>query len=213
VEGAASLPTAVAKPQWYQGLSWQVREHGLLWRANETELVTASPIKPGGVLCTDPVLSEAWWATMRRSLGALAAHSTVRVATPHTIPISQQRVTDAIEGVFGGRVDTTVSEWMVAHADLAWANVTAPECWLLDWEDWGMAPRGWDAATLWGNSLAVPALAALVQREYQADLGSRSGLLSQLFFCAEVIAAGDAYAGPLAEPARREATWLISLLR
>ncbi|MGH3824099.1 MAG: hypothetical protein ACRDRA_14905 [Pseudonocardiaceae bacterium] len=70
-----------------------------------------------------------------------------------------------------------------------------------------------DAATLWGNSLAVPALAARVRREYRADLGSRSGLLSQLFFCAEIIAAGDRYAGPLAEPAQREATRLISSLR
>lgn len=85
---------------------------------------------------------------MRRSLGALAAHSTIRVATPHTVPVCQQRVTATIERVFASRVETTVTEWAVAHADLAWANVTAPECWLLDWEDWGMAPRGWDTATL-----------------------------------------------------------------
>lgn len=100
-----------------------------------------------------------------------------------------------------------------AHADLAWVNLTAPECWLLDWEDWGLAPRGWDAATLWGNSLAVPALAERVQREYRADLDSKAGLLSQLFFCAEMIAAGADYAGPLAEPARREAARLISSLQ
>ncbi len=213
VEGAACLPAVVAKPAWYQGLSWQAREHGLLWRADETELVAASPIKPGGVLDTDPGLTEAWWATMSRSLGALGAHSTIRVATPHTVPVCQRRVTATIEGVFASRVETMVTEWTAAHADVAWANVTAPECWLLDWEDWGMAPRGWDAATLWGNSLAVPELAARVQWEYQADLGSRSGLLSQLFFCAEIIAAGDRYAGPLAGPAHREATRLISSLQ
>ncbi|MGH3928094.1 MAG: hypothetical protein ACRDTT_35410, partial [Pseudonocardiaceae bacterium] len=132
-----------------------------------------------------------------------------RVATPHTVPISQERVTATIERVFPCSVETIVTEWIPAHADLAWANLTAPECWLLDWEDWGLAPRGWDAATLWGNSLAVPALAERVQREYQADLRSRSGLVSQLFFCAEIIAAGDGYAGPLAEPSRREAARLI----
>jgi hypothetical protein len=213
VESAACLPRTVAKPEWYRGLSWQAPEHHLLWRADETELVTVPPVKPGGVLRADPGLAEAWWATMSRSLGALAAQTTIRVATPHMVPISQRRVTAMIERVFAGRVETTVTEWAVAHADVAWANVTAPECWLLDWEDWGVAPRGWDAATLWGNSLAVPALAARVQREYQADLGSRSGLLSQLFFCAEMIAAGDGYAGPLAAPSRREATRLISSLQ
>ena len=45
-----------------------------------------------------------------------------------------------------------------------------------------MAPRGWDAATLWGNSLAVPALAERVQREYQAALDSRCELVSQHVF-------------------------------
>jgi hypothetical protein len=213
VEGAARLPRTVAKPEWYQGLSWQDPEQCVLWRADETELVTAPPIKPGGVLRSDPGLAQAWWATLGRSLGALAAQTTIRVATPHTVPISQQRVTSTIERVFPGCVETTVTEWAAAHADLAWANLTAPQCWLLDWEDWGLAPRGWDASTLWGNSLAVPALAERVQREYQADLGSRSELVSQLFFCAEIIAAGDDYAGPLAESSRREAARLIRLLQ
>jgi len=212
VEGAACLPRTIAKPEWYQGLSWQVAKQCLLWRADETELVTASTIKPGGVLPTDPVLADTWWATLGRSLDALAMQSVTRIATPHTVPISQERVTATIEGMFPGCVETTVTEWAVAHADLAWANLTAPECWLLDWEDWGLVPRGWDAATLWVNSLAVPVLAERVQREYQADLGSRSGLVSQLFFCAEIIAAGDGYAGPLAEPTRREAARLINSL-
>jgi hypothetical protein len=213
VEGAAVLPRTVAKPAWYQGLSWQVPEQGVLWRADEIELVTAPVIKPGGILSSDPGLAAAWWVTLGRSLAVLGAQTTTRVATPHTVPISQERVRATIERVFPRCVETTVAEWVPAHADLAWANLTAPECWLLDWEDWGLAPRSWDSATLWGNSLAVPALAERVQREYQADLGSRSGLLSQLFFCAEMIAAGADYAGPLAEPARREAARLISSLQ
>ena len=112
MEGAAGLPGAVAKPEWYQGcLSWFALEQCVLWRADETELVTALPIKTGGILGTDPGLADAWWATL-----------------------SQERVTATIERVFPGGVETTVTEWAVAHADLAWANLTGPECWLLDWE-------------------------------------------------------------------------------
>ncbi|HEX5347449.1 MAG TPA: hypothetical protein VFW64_10195 [Pseudonocardiaceae bacterium] len=213
VEGTACLPRVIAKPEWYQGLSWQAPEQCVLWRADETELVTAFPVNPGGVLRTDPELGQVWWERLGTSLGALAAQTTTRVATPNTAPISQERVTATIERVFADGVESTVAEWVPAHADLAWANLTAPECWLLDWEDWGLAPRGWDAATLWCSSLAVPGLAERVQREYQADLASRSGLVSQLYFCAEMIAAGDCYAGPLAEPSRREAPRLISALR
>lgn len=66
-------------------------------------------------------------------------------------------------------VDTTVEEWTAAHADLAWANLTTPNCYFLDWEDWGTAPRGWDAASLWSESLAVPALADRVYQERRAD--------------------------------------------
>jgi hypothetical protein len=154
VEGAACLPRTVAKPEWYQGLSWQIPEQRLLWRADETELVTASPIKPGGVLITDPGLADAWWATLGRSLEALATQSITRIATPHTVPISQERVTATIEGVFPGCVETTEPIW-AAGPD--WC----PSC--------SSAPR---------SSLPV-----------------------------------TTYAGPLAEPSRREAARLISSLQ
>ncbi|MGH3869199.1 MAG: hypothetical protein ACRDQ4_24435 [Pseudonocardiaceae bacterium] len=88
VEGATVLPRTVAKPKWYQGLSWQVPEQGVLWRADEMELVTAPVIKPGGILRSDPGLASAWWVTLGRSLAALGAQTTTRVATPHTVPIS-----------------------------------------------------------------------------------------------------------------------------
>ncbi|MGH3827929.1 MAG: hypothetical protein ACRDQX_12270 [Pseudonocardiaceae bacterium] len=52
-----------------------------------------------------------------------------------------------------------------------------------------------------------------MQREFWVDLGSKSGLLSQLYFCSEMISAGEDYAGPLAESTRREANRLISLLQ
>jgi hypothetical protein len=180
-----------------------------MWRADETELVTAAPVKPGGILTTDPNLSDAWWATLNASLTALASASTTRVATLHTTPMSQARLTLAITGVFGEAVDTRVVEWVPAHADLTWANLTAPQCRVLDWEDWGMAPRGLDAAMLWAASLVVPDLAERVQRERRADLDSPSGRLSQLFFCAELLA-DPGYAGVLAEPARRAADRLLA---
>ncbi|MFF4412397.1 hypothetical protein ACFYY8_07670 [Streptosporangium sp. NPDC001559] len=48
---------------------------------------------------------------------------------------------------------------------------------MFDWEDWGMAPYGLDAASLWGASLAVPALADRVRSERRDDLESRDGKL------------------------------------
>ncbi len=122
VEGATVLPRTVAKPAWYQGLSWQVPEQGVLWRADEMELVTASAIKPGGILRRDPGLASAWWVTLGRSLAALAAQATTRVATGAYGPISQERVTATIERVFPRCVETTVTEW--ARRTLTWRGPT-----------------------------------------------------------------------------------------
>ncbi|MHA6631824.1 hypothetical protein ACU61A_40880 [Pseudonocardia sichuanensis] len=211
VEAAAAL-SGIAKPAWRAAVTWLEPELELMWRVDETELVTAAPIKPGGTLTIDPQPDEAWWARLGASLDALAAASTTRVATVHTVPMTQDRLTGTISEVFQDVLDTTVTEWAPAHGDLNWANLTGPQCWLLDWEDWGMAPRGLDSASLWVNSLAVPRLAERVRRERRADLDSRSGVLASLFFCAELLSAPPGYAGPLAEPVHREAARLLTEL-
>lgn len=203
----AAVLAGVSKPTWLQGFSWLDADLGVMWRADETELVTDAPIKPGGILTAEPELPDSWWATFNASLTALASHITTRLAVP------QSRITETIERVCPGLVDATVDEWAVAHADLAWANLTAPACYFLDWEDWGLAPRGYDAACLWRESLAVPALAQRVRHERQAELDSRSGRLAQLYVCAVVLNAGAAYAGQRWEPAQAAAARLLTELR
>ncbi|WP_307838630.1 MULTISPECIES: hypothetical protein [unclassified Frankia] len=200
-ETAATLQ-GVAMPAWYQGVSWAQPETGLLWRADETGYVAAHPIRPGGILTVNPGLDDAWWSTLARSLAALASAATTRVATLHTVPISQARVSATIGRVFGDQLETTVDRWAPAHADLNWANLTAPDCVLLDWEDWGLAPAGLDAANLLVNSLAVPALAEQVRHTFGAELGSRTGRIVTLFLCADIVTAPADYSGPLLDPAR-----------
>jgi hypothetical protein len=193
-------------PAWHQGIAWVDHELGVMWRADETDLVTDQPIKPGGILTVLPELSDAWWTTVNSSLDALAKHVTTRQA------VDQERVTSAIHRLFP-QVDVTVDEWAVAHADLAWANLTAPACYFLDWEDWGLAPRGYDAASLWRESLAIPELANRVRRERAADLTCRSGKVAQLYACAVILHAGSDYAGPHFEPAQTAADELVMELR
>lgn len=210
IEDAAVLED-VALPAWHQGFTWIDHELGVMWRADETDLVIDASIKPGGTLTIEPELSNAWWGTLNSSLDALAKHPTTRVATSAGSRITQERITTAIRQVFPD-IDTTITEWTAAHADLGWANLTAPTCYFLDWEDWGVAPRGYDAATLRGESLVVPALAERVYQERQADLDSRSGQLSQLYYCAKAIAVGERY-GSLLAPATELANQLVICLR
>jgi hypothetical protein len=208
---AASILRGVSMPAWYQGISWLDHDRHVMWHADETEFITDTAIKPGGILTIAPELSESWWTAYNASLAALASHTTTRTATPNLRPITQARVTETIHRVFDG-IDTTVAEWTAAHADLAWANLTAPNCYLLDWEDWGMAPRGFDAAMLWSESLAVPILADRVHQERRADLDSPTGRLARLYYCAQLIAAGER-SGPLLEPATASAAKLLTDLQ
>lgn len=210
IEAAATFH-GVSMPAWHQGTSWLDSDQVVIWRADETDYVTDLAIKPGGVLVDEPALSNAWWQTFNASLDALATHPTTRVATPNLERITQDRVAKTIRASFPD-VDTTCTEWIAAHGDLAWSNLTAPTCVLLDWEDSGIAPRGWDAATLWSQSLAVPALAKRIVKDRHADLGTRAGKLAQLYHCAELIADGEDYAGPLYAPAQAAAGRLVSEL-
>lgn len=209
LEATAALPEAVRHPEWIQTATW--RDDAWVWRAEETELVTEPVIQDGGVLTQAPQLPDSWWSELGAALTALATVPMTRVATPHTRPVTQERVEAMVARAFPG-VQARVHEWRCAHADFSWVNLTGPRLRVLDWEDVGLAPRGWDAATLWAASLAVPGLAEQVARTCADDLASPTGLVCQLYACAELIVAGPDYAGPLYDPARGHAETLISQL-
>ncbi|WP_179499973.1 hypothetical protein [Streptomyces sp. WZ.A104] len=188
---SAEALSEVAKPAWFAGMAWRDEVEPVMWRADETELLPGTPVG-SAVLTKEPRLSQEWWAALNASLDALGGQRTNRIATPDTETLTQELVTGTIRGVFPD-VDTSLGEWRPAHADFNWANLTAPVFCLFDWEDWGMAPRGLDAAILWGASLAVPSLADRVRSERRCDLETRDGRLMTLFVAAKIL-------GPYADP-------------
>lgn len=212
---AASLLHGIAKPRWFTAVSWADTAADVVWRADEVELVRAAPVRSRGLLSSDFGLSDQWWSTLNTSLDNLAAQHTTRIATPDTQPISQALVDAEIRRAFPGPVDTTVTDqaWVPAHADLNWANVTSPECWILDWEDHGRAPRGLDSATLWISSLIIPDLAKRVYQERRADLETRPGRVMALFQCAKIVNDLAGTTDPLLDLAAGQAEQLIASLR
>ncbi|MEU8927678.1 hypothetical protein AB0D10_43385 [Kitasatospora sp. NPDC048545] len=210
---AAVVLTGVAMPRWSGSATWKDPGDQAIWQADETSLLPGRPVGTA-VLAVDPELPGTWWRSLNASLTALADQRTVRVATPDTEQITQKLVGDTIGAAFPEAQDTRVERWCPAHADLNWANVTGPgEFCMFDWEDWGMAPRGLDSASLYAASLAVPALADRVRRERQADLESRDGMVMRLFVLAKIVGPHANPKDPRAEPARREAAQLIHALQ
>ncbi|MYY86645.1 MULTISPECIES: hypothetical protein [unclassified Streptomyces] len=211
-ECAARLE-GIAQPTWRGCVVWRGADEPVMWRADETELLPSAPIG-NAILSEDPKLPDSWWQAFNASLDALAAQHTGRVATPDTVTITQALVTEAVRGLSpADDFDTIVEHWVPAHADLNWANMTAPTFSLFDWEDWGNAPLGLDSASLWGSSLAVPALADRVRHERRHDFESRDGKLMTLFACSKILGPDAHPQDPRLEPACRMAEQVIAELQ
>ncbi|MFF5366519.1 hypothetical protein [Streptomyces sp. NPDC013187] len=208
-EAAARLE-GIAQPEWRGCVVWT--DGPAVWRADETELLPAAPVG-AAVLSAAPEVPDEWWEALNASLDALARQDTLRIATPDTVTITQAFVTQSIHSVFPKDFDTSVQQWVPAHADLNWANVTAPVFSLFDWEDWGSAPLGLDSSSLWASSLAVPALADRVRRERRSDFESRDGKLMTLFACSKILGPYAHPEDPRLEPARRMAEQVIEELQ
>jgi hypothetical protein len=181
-EECASVLRGVAKPRLLRSFRWLDEERGLIWRADELTLASGSLISATPQIEVSPELADEWWTQLTGSLSALRLHKTTRVGARQDLV--NRRIA---EFVGGDRVDPTIDEWTIAHADLHWANLTAPHLQILDWEGWGVGPRGLDAATLWAYSLLVPPVAERIQVEFKEDLATRSGRLAQLFTCVELL--------------------------
>lgn len=204
---AASTIRGVPKPAWYQSATWADLDREQVWRADELEFVSSPSVKAAGGLEAANSLPDTWWQGLLDALTTLGAYETERIG------MSQAHLTKRITQVFPD-IDTTVDEWRTAHTDLQWSNLTL-DGHILDWEDWGTAPRGHDAATLWQASLPDPALTARIEREFATDLQTRSGKLSLLLRCANAIriATNRGTTTPLLEPAKAAAEKLLSELQ
>jgi hypothetical protein len=180
-EECASALLSVAKPRLLRSFRWLDEEQNLVWRADELALVSSPLVSATPQIDANPELADEWWAQLTSSLSALGLHKTTRVG------VRQDLVNRRIAEFAGDCIDPTIEEWATAHADLHWANVTAPDLHILDWEGWGVGPRGLDAATLWAYSLLAPPVAERIQAEFKKDLATRSGKLAQLFTCVELL--------------------------
>ncbi|WP_174857668.1 hypothetical protein [Streptomyces lydicus] len=81
--------------------------------------------------------------------------------------------------------------WTTAHGDLHWANLTGPALTLLDWEGWGTAPLGYDAANLYLHSLPVPDVAERIRKEFAHVLDTPAGWIGELTACTEILQAAS----------------------
>ena len=189
-EGAALadalLGEAVPRPVMLGEHAWQEEEgafQATLWTRLRGEVLSPTP----DLSDTAPV-DDQWWQDLRACLEEVRATS---------VPTGREVMTQAyinriprfIPELAGE--DLTVHRWEAAHGDLHWANLTRDPLEVLDWEGWGDAPAGYDAAVLLAYALPAPTTAAKVRELFGDVLNTGHGRLAQLVICAEIIQASE----------------------
>ena len=178
-DAQTSLPPAVPRPQLMDLADWT--DNGWSYRAELYELLTSPVVSASPVLEIAPDLPAAWWRQLRDAVDTLATAATTRVAVREEYIL--RRVPE-FTSVTPGEI-----EWTVAHGDLHWANLAGPDLQILDWEAWGRAPYGYDAAILYLHTLPAPETSATVHDLFADILNSPRATLGSLVACTELLQA------------------------
>ncbi len=168
-----SVIVGVPKPVVLELYQW-VEEDGDHNRAEVLTLVTDKTCSETQELRAELDLPGQWWRDLRAALETLSTQKTGRTI------ITQEKIAGRLLAFFGSSVDPSITTWTTAHGDLNWTNLTAPSVKILDWESFGTAPAGYDAATLYCLSLLAPDTAKKVHDTFSDILESPDGIRSQL---------------------------------
>ncbi|MEU6523647.1 hypothetical protein ABZ892_12675 [Streptomyces sp. NPDC046924] len=184
-EGTASadalVPRSVPRPRLRGLLDWTA--DATAYRAELTEYVPVPPVTSGTpVLARDVALPDTWWAALRIALETLATVPTDREAV-------RQRWIDNNFRRFLGIDPIQIHAYTTGHGDLHWANLTHAPLVLLDWENWGRLPIGYDLGLLHAYSLTAPATAARIRHQFAHVLGTAAGRAGELVALGQLLQA------------------------
>lgn len=181
----AAVIQGVHKPHLLGSIDWL--DDTRRWHGDLTTLVAFETISVTPQLTTPVQLSDRWFASLRGSLSALQTQTTTRTC------VRDDLITRRLRERFDSSLNPNISQWVTSHGDLHWANLTHPECWILDWEAWGLAPYGFDAAVLLCFSLLEPEMTRRVEDVFRDALWCKDGMVMQLFVCAELLRMAELY--------------------
>jgi hypothetical protein len=174
-------------------------------RADLLTYIDQPTIGTGLVLDHDADLPDIWWAHLRAALEPLR-----RIDTTKRMAINPRRFEASLRAWFGVEIDRDRIQWEVTHGDLHFGNLTAPNLTILDWECWGWAPVGYDAAHLACSAVLHPGIEARVRTEFAEVLGTYSGGVAQLVVATKYLRlVEDGEHAEIAMPIRRHAEAVI----
>lgn len=167
----------VPMPEILREIEWRVDDFD--WHAFQFSFAPSPAVSPTPRIgASVSVPDDAWFAHFKDAMDALSA-----------LPLSQWLIHPGVIARinaqrYGRKAPYEIDEWRVAHGDLHWSNITAPQLSLLDWERWGAAPRGFDIAMLLTMTIMNPDLYRRIERLFRDDLDTQSGVVARLYAAA-----------------------------
>lgn len=180
VTAARLLPAEVRRPVLITTQDFTA--DGFDYRAELYEYLPSRTCAPEQFLREEVTLPDTWWGSLRDSLTALSAVETDRVV------VSQRYMNGALPHYLQApEMPVTPPRWAASHGDLHWANLTMDGPVILDWETWGMAPAGYDAAQLAAFTVFAPITQARLRKELSVFLDTPEGRFAELTVLAELL--------------------------
>lgn len=180
------VPQQVPRPRLRLVRQWTEGQDA--YKAELYDRAVGGSLSPTPALVAPPRLTTAWWDGLRGALDRLAAVRTDRTAVHQAY---LDRAMPKYLAFLGSGVPTTPPAWSTAHGDLHWANLVGPELGILDWEGWGTAPAGYDAALLHAYSVGTPVAAERVRQELSTVLDSDAGRFAELVVITELLQSSE----------------------
>lgn len=183
VDASRLLPLSIPRPsllRWYDFAG-----DGYEYRAELFAYLPLETCTDGGHFLTGELdVSDEWWTTLRAALTELAA---VDVETDRHA-VGQEYLNREMAARLGRpEMPTRVQRWTLAHGDLHFGNITRQGPVLLDWETWGLAPAGHDAASLVTYAVQAPDTCARAREELTELLDGPEGRFAELAVITETL--------------------------
>lgn len=167
----------IHKPLLYD--TTQTSSDGYAYQAELHQYIAERVASPSPVLHRELDPTTEWWDSLRTDLEHVNAASTDRVAV-------RQEWVDRSVPRFLHVPGPRITDWAPAHGDLHTSNLTSTTPYLLDWEGFGMAPAGYDAAMLLAYSLLSPGFAQCVRDAFPV-LQTEAGRVAQIIVVTELL--------------------------
>ena len=171
---AGEIFGTVPRPSILRTFEWDA--DGLHWHAMQFSLAPSPAVSTRSWIAR-PLASidDRWLRELKHAIDAIS-----RVPLQRWL-VHPGNVARLIARRFGRKAPYEIDEWRTAHGDLNWSNLTAPDFAILDWEFWGAAPRGLDAANLLAHTFNDPDLFRRIEAMFAEDLETPSGVVARLY--------------------------------